>query len=115
MPPKDNWLSGLTPSERSQRAAHAVNTFWSQCTDEERAARTKHMRANSPSELAYHARKLGFDPNNMSESEVKRAKSARKAYYAGLVYRSSRARRKRKEEREAAARKAAATDGGDAA
>lgn len=69
---------------------------WANTPD--RQARLAKPHANSPSDLAWHARKLGFDPDNLTKTEAKRAENARMAYFKRLAMQA----------RAAKARKAAA-------
>ena len=101
-----------TEAERRLQAQRATNTAWANCED--RTARTEAMRANSPSSVEWHAKRKGFDPENLTPAQRKQAESARKAYFQGLALKSSRTRRRRKAAREAASRKAIERDGGAA-
>ena len=70
------------------------NLSWARTED--RAARAARMRAHSPSGIAWHARKLGFDPDNLTETQRKRAENARRAYYKRMALESQKARARRK-------------------
>jgi hypothetical protein len=94
-------VADRTPECRAKLAEYGSiggNIGWANTKD--RAGRAAHMRANSPTELAWHARQLGLDPENLTPTEVKRAENARKAYFLRL--------RMKAEDAKAAKRKAAA-------
>lgn len=72
-------------------------TSWSRTTD--RRARMRPAQAQSPTGDAWHARRLGFDPERLTESQMLQVKAARAAWYAGLTAQSAKARRRRKAKR----------------
>jgi hypothetical protein len=63
---------------------------WAHTVD--RRARLANAHANSPCNIAWHAKKLGLDPDNLTATEAKRAENARTAYFRQL---SLKARAKR--------------------
>ena len=110
MPRKNPFSEGPSPAERSARATKAVNTSWARCED--RTTRTAKMRAAGPSQIAWHAKRMGFDPDDLTDAQRLQAEAAMRAYFAGLRYKALRTRRLRKEAAENAARQ---TDDGGAA
>lgn len=79
----------LTPSERVLRSKMAAHTSWA--NTEDRSARTAAAR-----QAAHDRFEKQVDPEGKLPvaERVKRAESARKAFYAEMAYRSHRARRK---------------------
>lgn len=57
------------------------------------------VRKNSPTQLEWHARKLGIDLDNCTEDEYRRAESARKLWYARLQLKSRAGRKAAKARR----------------
>ncbi len=82
---------GLTPHDRRLNGRVGGHKSWSQTPD--RATRLEAAHAASPSQIAWHALRMGFDPSQLTEGQKKQAESARKLYYAEL---SRRARKGRK-------------------
>jgi len=56
-------------------------------------------KAKSPADISWHARRLGFDPESLTDEQWKRANSARRAYFAKLAHKSAKARRLRRQAR----------------
>jgi hypothetical protein len=56
-------------------------------------ARLAKAHANSPTEIGWHARKLGLDPDNLTPTERKRAEHARIAYFKQLSMKARDAKR----------------------
>lgn len=79
------------PKGYGRQGAHKS---WSQTTD--RQARMHAAQQASPLRLPWHARRLGFNPDCLTEAQRQQAESARKAYFADLSNRSAKARRQRK-------------------
>jgi hypothetical protein len=67
------------------------NLGWANTKD--RLARLAKAHANSPSDLAWHARKLGLDPENLTPTERKRAENAKAAYFKQLSMKARDAKR----------------------
>ncbi len=67
------------PEIRHTQASVAGLTGWVNTPD--RQARMAHVRANSPTDWPWHARKLGIDPETATDDEIKRALTARKLWY----------------------------------
>jgi hypothetical protein len=88
----------LTPAQRSMRASLASHTRWAGVSD-----RTEAMRPVLDGMLAKFAREVDPDGTLDPGERLKRAESAKKAYYKRLQLMSSRARaRKRGGKSEAA-------------
>jgi hypothetical protein len=88
--------SDLTPAQRVLRARLAAHASWAKTAD--RTARTK------PAADAFMARfEREVDPDNLLEpaERLRRAESAKKAYFQRLALASSRARGGRKAKRKA--------------
>lgn len=81
----------MTPEQRRLSATAAVHASWAKTTD--RTARTAPGTAAS---MARFERQV--DPDGVMDpvTRAKAAESARKAYFAGLAFKSSMARAKRK-------------------
>jgi hypothetical protein len=63
---------------------------------DDRNARMANAHANGPGEIAWHARKLGFNPDNMTPTEVLRAQNAKSAYFKRLSMQARDAKAARK-------------------
>ncbi len=85
----------VTPEERRLIASLAAHTQWANCTD--RTART--AKARQAAEDRFERQ---VDPDGVLDPDerLRRAESARKAYFAKLALQGLKARRKRKEARE---------------
>jgi hypothetical protein len=88
-------MGKLTPAERSARAKKATNTAWANTTD--RTQRTAKMRAAGPPDIGWHAKRLGFDPDNLTDAQRLQAQSGKKAYYADLRFKQLKKQRLRRE------------------
>jgi hypothetical protein len=81
------------PNQRQAIARLGAHISWAHTDD--RSARTRPARRNSPASLDYHLARL--DPerfaNATDSQKLAAAESAKKAYYAGLTMRSIAARR----------------------
>ena len=64
---------------------------WANTVD--RHARLAKAQANSPAGLAWHAKKLGLDPDHLTPTERKRAENARTAYFKRLSMKGNAAKR----------------------
>jgi hypothetical protein len=62
---------------------------WANTVD--RKARVAPGIAQGPARLAWHAKKLGLDPDNLTPDETKRAEAAQKLYYLDLAERGRKA------------------------
>lgn len=74
--------------------AQGGHASWARTPD--RAARMRKPLAASPQGIAWHAKQLGFDPDNLSPGELQQAESARRAYLLDMSRKSKEARRRRK-------------------
>lgn len=83
----------LTPSERALRARLAAHQSWANTPDP--TARTAAARAKSPGHLDYWCRQVDPTGKLPEHERLRRAESARKAYYTRLALRSAQARRAR--------------------
>lgn len=83
----------LTPEERTLRARLAAHTKWARCTDASEA--TSRARANGPGSIEYWLKKVDPDGELPEKERLRRAQSAKKAFYARIQYQSAHARRKR--------------------
>jgi hypothetical protein len=68
---------------------------WANTVD--RRARLANAHANSPTDVAWHARKLGLDPDNLTPTEAKRAENARIAYFKQLSMKARAAKRAKRD------------------
>lgn len=82
----------LTPVEKSLRGQAAVHKSWSNTDDP--AARTAPARKAA---LDRFEREVDPDGTLLPAERARRAKHARKAYFAGLALKSAQARRRRAE------------------
>jgi hypothetical protein len=87
-------INGLTRAER--RLTGAIGGFKGWANTEDRDARIKRTHEASPSHVAWHARRRGWDPDRLTEDQLRRAEADKKAYYAQLAFKSAVARRRRK-------------------
>lgn len=86
-------LAYYSPETRARLAEYGSiggHTGWANTVD--RTARLAKAHANSPSELAWHAKKLGLDPDNLTKTERKRAENARIAYFKRLSIKARKAK-----------------------
>lgn len=95
-----NPYPNLRPKNRSLNGRIASLQSWANTPDRRQRLATAH--ANSPVDIAWHAKKMGFDPDNLTDGQALQAEAARKAYFARLNRQSVRVRQAK-----AAARKAA--------
>lgn len=72
----------MTANRHRQDGRLGGLTSWANTVD--RDARMAKIVANSPARLAYHAKKLGLDPDNLTPDEVKRCETAKRLYFARL-------------------------------
>lgn len=89
-------MSQLTPAERSMRARAATHTRWA--AEADRSAATAAARAAF---LDRFERQVDPDGTLDPAERARRAEHARKAYFAQLALKSSKARRRRAEDRAA--------------
>jgi len=87
--------TGLTAAERRLRGRIGGLTGWAQTPN--RRARMRGPQAASPSEIAWHARKLGYDPDLLTDDQRMQAESARKLYFAELSAKSASTRKRRRQ------------------
>lgn len=87
-------FQGETSEDRSRWGRIGGISSW--IKTEDRAARAAHMQRNSPSGRRWHAIRLGFDPDNLTADQEKRAEAARKLYFIRLGEKAKRAKRARK-------------------
>ena len=97
MPTPNGDNQSLTPAERRLLGSKGGYTSWSNTPD--RRARMSVPQRQSPIHLAWHLRKLGLDPNNPSEEDIKRAESSRRAYRVELTRKAVATRKRHKAER----------------
>lgn len=83
--------AGLTPEQRTLRGRLAAQVRWSAQDPVEGTARA---RAASPSSLAYFEAKVDPTGELPDAERLRRAESARRAYFTRLALASSRARRR---------------------
>lgn len=111
-PPQPN--PAFRPKNPSLNGRIGSHISWANTPD--RRARMAKPRSASPSDVAWHARQLGFDPETMTDAQRKQAESARRAYFARLNKKSVLSRQAKAAGRKAAreqARKAAQQIGAD--
>ena len=84
----------LTPAERSLRARLAAHHLHAAVADP--AAHTAPARAASPASPTYWERVVDPDGTLDPSDRARRADHARKAYFAGLSLKASKARRSRR-------------------
>ncbi|WP_374159062.1 hypothetical protein ACEWX3_07520 [Mycobacterium sp. G7A2] len=84
---------GLSAQQRRAIASIGGLTGWANTTDRTRRMQTP--REASPAEVLWHAKRLGFDVDNLTKDQLAQAESARKLYFARLAYKSAAARRKK--------------------
>lgn len=78
-------MAYYSPETRARLAEYGSiggHIGWAGTVD--RQARLAKTHANSPSDLAWHAKKLGLNPENLTPTERKRAQNAKVAYFKQL-------------------------------
>ena len=68
---------------------------WAKLDTDGRAARIAVPHRNSPSSMAWHARKLGYDPDHLTAAQAARVETAYKLYFAELSEKARQARQGR--------------------
>ncbi|CAM3533062.1 hypothetical protein MYCO108962_24390 [Mycobacterium colombiense] len=109
-PDNPNPYPNLRPKNRSLNGRVASLQSWANTKDRRQRLATAH--ANSPVDIAWHAKKMGFDPDAMTEGEYLQAEAARKAYFARLNRKSVQVRQAKAAARKAAREAARETNGG---
>lgn len=92
--PRGQYFVDAPKGEHQLLSSLGGHTSWA--NTEDRQARIEKIQAASPRDVAWHAKKLGLDPDNLTDAERKRAENARKAYFTRLAFASNRARNSRK-------------------
>lgn len=92
MPPRPRRKD--VPPEVSLAKSVASLTGWVNTTDRRERLRTAHEAG--PPGMAFHARRLGLDPDNLTAAEKKRVLSARTLYFRRISLKAAQARRAKK-------------------
>ena len=96
--PRSEEKKNLPATPEDRRAWGAIGGYVGWSRTEDRRARMAQVQGRSPSDLRWHAAKLGIaDPDDLTEEERRRAESARQAYFRRLARKSADTRRRRKE------------------
>jgi hypothetical protein len=86
----------MSPEDRAEYGSVGGHTSWANTPD--KRVRLAPAVAASPAELAWHAAKLGIDPENMTDEERERCQHARIAYFKRIALKSKQARAQRARE-----------------
>jgi hypothetical protein len=76
-PPRE----GVSPEVRLMKSVASLTGWVNASTDEARRERLRKAHENGPPGIAFHARRLGLDPDNLTPAERRRVESARKLYF----------------------------------